>query len=186
MAEDQGRDYIGDQIGWSLRRLLPPEPQIYQVDKFIMTHIPRNLARAVVLIREKLNLLPDRGDAYKAYFEFCGLLGTSYVDNFGLQRGINTLTMNVLGQLVTCQATSYKMGEREIKNDWGKQVSWALGVEEKKIDWTTDDLKEAATILQFQKSMEEFYAQLQPKLIKRGIPIVTALVDPAVGDTRAA
>lgn len=170
---EETRDLIGDQIGWSVRQILPPTSELKTLDKKIMRSLPRPIARIVALIRFNRGWLPEMGQPDKAYYEmitgFCRL----YLNEFGQRHEINTLLIPTQGDPIKVQLEDFPEGQKEKSFKWDKQVEYALRIRERKGTGeiiSSADLKEAETILYIQSEMTKLFEHLKPQFVKRGLP----------------
>lgn len=167
------RDLIGDQIGWSVRELIPPKKELYKLDQALMRALPRPIARAVALIRFNRGWLPEKGDPLEIYNEFSKQMGGLYLEKFANRHHINTLVMQSVGLPIKIHSHIYQEGQRETIMQWKKQVSWAQTINERSQlgeQIHSDDVIEAASILQLQTEIIKFGEALKPRFIKRGLP----------------
>lgn len=175
---DFERDYLGDQIGWAVRELIPPKRELYKLDQALMRALPRAIARTVALIKFNRGWLPEKGDPLEMYNEFSKKMGGVYLERFADGHHINTLVMDSVGLPIKIHSRAYQEGQRETIMQWGKQVSWAQTINDRTRlgqQIHSEDAVEAASILQLQTEITKFEEALKPRFIKRGFPLPPAL-----------
>ena len=119
------RDYIGDQIGASVRKIAPPSKELNKIDSIIMRSLPKPIARALALIRFNYGWLPEIGDPSRLFNSMSKALGTSNLDRYGNQHHANTLLMPVIGEPLRVHSAKFQEGDHETTLRWDKQVQWA-------------------------------------------------------------
>jgi len=172
--EGEHRDLIGDQIGWSVRQLILPIPELKNLDKKVMKILPRPIARIIAVIRYNLGLLPDVENPDEVYYGMLTAFCQSYLDDYGEIHNVNTVLIHTSTDLLKVRAKNFSDDQHEKTFRWDKQVEWAKKILERSTEQLlsidAQDLKEAQTILYIQKEMTRLFDKLKPSFIKRGLP----------------
>jgi hypothetical protein len=172
MPEDK-RDLVGDQMGWAVRQIMPPTPELRKIDKFIMKALPRPIARAVALIRFNQGWLPEVGDPEILYTEVTKSFGQQYLDQYAEKRRINTMSMPSVGQPLVTHTSNFREGQKEYRIDWNKQINWAAALFERMKSGeslSTDDIKESTYLLLLNRELQNTFDLVKPQFEKRGLP----------------
>ncbi|MCL4359783.1 hypothetical protein M1555_00815 [Patescibacteria group bacterium] len=180
MAEGD-RDYLGDQIGWAVRQMLPPTPELRKIDRAIMTILPRPIARLIALFRFEHGLLPTSDDPTRMIDRLSNALGANYADTYGSRHRFNTVVMPGIADPMRAHTPDFHEGEKEMAIRWEKQVSWAQTIIERvaagEILISVDDRVEASTILITQSKIEDVIEKSKPEFVKRGLPFPDRLLE---------
>ena len=134
--ENSERDFAGDQIGWSVRQIIPPAPELKRLDKKIMSLLPLPIRRWVALQRFYRGWLPKPNvDPLTLYKKHVVLMGTQYFDQFSQRNGIKTNTMLILvnDEPVRVHNFEFKEGDREVLCLWKNKLGWAETIEQRRI-----------------------------------------------------
>lgn len=174
MGENTDRDYIGEQIGWSVRKILPPTPQINKIDKLIMRSLPKPVARVVALLRFEKGWLPETGNPSRMFTEMSRSLGSLYLDELYKGGIANTVLMPAIGEPLRIHSKTYKEGDKEVTLDWKNQVSWAQEIKnrsQKGEQIQVTDLVESDNILSINQKLGESLERSKSDFVKRGLPL---------------
>lgn len=164
-APKMDSDLMGEQMGDAVNRLLSPSAIAEDMIRDFKSSLVAKIVRPAVGVALALGWEPASMRTIEHHDRMLEALTKMYLDKFGGDSGLNSMTVNSMGKDYIVRSSSFKEGDQEKMGDWAKQVEYAKRflkerTGEEKLRF---GLEEAVNIVQIEKVLQQNRDRLNKK-----------------------